>query len=62
MSYTDWFKTMVADRIVGHKIVAAELADDGEIRPLLTLENGTLLWINSDEEGNDGGFIEVNET
>lgn len=51
---------MIADHLVGHRIVAVlkdELTEDGNFG--FKLDNGTLVWVDCDGEGNGPGFLSL---
>jgi hypothetical protein len=54
MSDNTWTKKYLKP-LVGKTIIAVNVSEDGF--PLLTLNDGTVLEISQDEEGNGGGFI-----
>jgi hypothetical protein len=50
----EWTKRYLRP-LVGKKITKVDVSNDGF--PQITLDDGTLLEISSDEEGNGAGFI-----
>ena len=48
--------------LADHRIVNADMAyDDAGWFPVLELENGTLVWLLSDDEGNGPGRIQIQQ-